>query len=119
MKSYHKLFTIQDEVEDSCYRHNNYKISNEQNEINNLIKDALYTILYKSSWQRVKIISPVDNNGYLTCRLVDIGEHIKLTKDQLYNLEPEFKTPKFQVYYLNILSNVLHLNVINNLESKK
>lgn len=54
-------------------------------------------VLYNSSWHRVQIFSPPNDNGNVTCFMIDTGEQLDISKDQICSLEPMFLKPNAQV----------------------
>jgi len=56
-----------------------------------------YAVLYNSSWHRVLISGPSEDDSIVTCFLVDTGEQINMSKDQICYLEPVFMKTKTQV----------------------
>lgn len=64
-------------------------------------------VLYNSSWHRVQICSLPNDNGDVTCFMVDTGEQLDISKDQLCNLEPMFLKPNTQVKNCIHIPNIL------------
>lgn len=74
-----------------------------------------YAVLYNSTWHRVRISSPVEEDGTVTCFMVDTGELYNVSKDQICNLEPVFMKTKLQVskiYVYFLLSFIIFCNHI-------
>lgn len=56
-----------------------------------------YAVLYNNSWHRVQVCDPIEEDGSVTCFMVDTGEQLNVSKDQICNLEPVFMKTKLQV----------------------
>jgi len=56
----------------------------------------LYAVLYNSSWHRVLIFGPLEDD-IVTCLMVDTGEELNISKDQICYLDPAFMKTKTQV----------------------
>lgn len=66
-----------------------------------------YAVLYNSIWHRVQICSPTEDDGTVTCFMVDTGERLNISKDQICYLEPVFMKTKTQVKFtIQVLANV-------------
>lgn len=59
-------------------------------------KGEFYAVLYNSSWHRVQISDPLEDD-IVTCFMVDTGEQLNISKDQICYLEPVFMKTKTQV----------------------
>lgn len=62
-----------------------------------VIEGEFYAVLYNSFWHRVQICSPSEDDGTVTCFMVDTGEQLNISKDQICYLEPAFMKTKTQV----------------------
>lgn len=59
-----------------------------------------YAVLYNTSWHRVQICESTEEDGTVTCFMVDTGEQLNISKDQICCLEPVFMKTKTQVKYM-------------------
>lgn len=73
-----------------------------------VIEGEFYAVLYNTSWHRVQICSPTDEDGTVTCFMVDTGEQLNISKDQICSLEPVFMKTKTQVNCI-----LLSMNLFN------
>lgn len=72
-----------------------------------VIEGEFYAVLYNSFWHRVQICSPSEDDGTVTCFMVDTGEQLNISKDQICYLEPAFMKTKTQVKCtIKLLANV-------------
>jgi len=62
-----------------------------------VIEGEYYAVLYNSSWHRVQISFANNEDGTATCFMIDTGEQLNISKDQICYLEPIFMKPKTQV----------------------
>lgn len=62
-----------------------------------------YAVLYNKLWHRVQYIcEATEDDGMVTCFMVDTGEQLNISKDQICCMEPVFMKTKTQVRF-NIL----------------
>lgn len=71
--------------------------------VDQVSEGELYALLYNMSWHRIQVIGPVEQNGTVSCLLVDIGEQLNVSVDQICLLNPEFKKIRNQVNFLFII----------------
>lgn len=64
----------------------------------NVILGEYYAVLYNSSWHRVQVL--YCNEDDASCFLVDTGEQLWVSRDQICFLEPVFMQTKTQVKFL-------------------
>lgn len=71
--------------------------------VEEVVEGEFYAVLYNTSWHRVQISSPADDDGTVTCFMVDTGEQLTISKDQICYLEPVFMKTKTQVYFIKLI----------------
>lgn len=80
--------------------------------VEQVIEGEFYAVLYNSSWHRVLISSSTDDDdGIVTCFMVDTGEQLNISKDQICYLEPVFMKTKTQVKCI-IKNNFFFFNLV-------
>lgn len=64
-----------------------------------IIVGEYYAVLYNSSWHRVQVVCCNEDDD-ASCFLVDTGEYVWISKDQICSLEPVFMQTKTQVKFI-------------------
>lgn len=64
-----------------------------------VVEGEYYAILYNSTWHRVQVTActSVEDTTVVDCFMVDTGESLTISKDQICCLEPVFMKTKIQV----------------------
>lgn len=69
--------------------------------VEEVTEGEFYAVLYNKLWHRVQICgSTEEDDGTVTCFMVDTGEQLNISKDQICSLDPVFMKTKTQVNYI-------------------
>ncbi|XP_050522077.1 uncharacterized protein LOC126894827 [Daktulosphaira vitifoliae] len=64
--------------------------------VEEVVEGEYYAVLFESLWHRVQVTSLIEEDSSVTCYMIDTGDSLTVSKDQICLLDPVFKKIKAQ-----------------------